>query len=72
MEFGIRPRDRPGTGKAPALSSTLGAITAREHRKIGKSSVWMSDFGSLTQAELEEKYPTGKNKTLQINNNCNL
>ncbi len=59
MEFGLRPRDRPGTGKAPSFATGLGAISAREHRKIGRSSVWISDYGSLTLAELEEKYPTG-------------
>ena len=58
MEFGLRPKDRPGVAKA-AFGLGAGSLSAREHRKIGKSTAWISDFGSLTYVELEEKYPSG-------------
>ena len=54
MEFGPRPRDRPGTTKAPA------SATARGQRKKLRLEVWDHDFDSLTETELGEKYPSGK------------
>ena len=62
MEFGPRPKDRPGVGKVPTFGPGGSSIsmTAREHRKIGKSSAWMSDYGCLTSVELDEKYQSGK------------
>jgi hypothetical protein len=61
MEFGPRPRDRPGIGKVPGFGPGFAnTISARDHRRINRSSAWSSDFGSLTLAELEDRYPSGK------------
>jgi len=63
MEFGPRPKDRPGIGKVPGFANT---ISARDHRRINRTSAWLSDFGSLTPGELEERYPSGKCSILAL------
>lgn len=61
MEFGPRPKDRPGIGKVPGYGPGFATnISARDHRRINRTSAWASDFGSLTPAELEDRYPSGK------------